>query len=137
MRLEFNLLVTLSKCYRAKLLALEIVFGNAKEQYAMIYDYLGELRQTNQGTTAICFLKCILFLRLYVWLQACKDGFKSSYRSIISLDACFPKGYHGGHLMVAVGTDGNDYMYPLAIAAVESEHFLFLVLVHSVIERRF
>ena len=52
-RAEFNLLVPLN---RAKVLALEMVFGNAKEQYARIYDYLEELRQTNAGTTTNLFV---------------------------------------------------------------------------------
>ncbi|XP_039128981.1 uncharacterized protein LOC120265150 [Dioscorea cayenensis subsp. rotundata] len=121
-RSDFNLLVSLSKCHRAKLIALELVLGNAKEQYAKIYDYLEELRKTNVGTTTICHLDCRLFLRMYVCMQACKNGFKSGCRPIISLDACFLKGYYGGHLMVVVGTDANECLYPLAFAAVESEN---------------
>ena len=65
-RIEFNLLVPLRKCCRAKVLALEMVFGNAKEQYARIFDYLEELRQTNAGTTTICLLESRLFLHMYV-----------------------------------------------------------------------
>ncbi|XP_039138855.1 uncharacterized protein LOC120276195 [Dioscorea cayenensis subsp. rotundata] len=112
-----------SKCYRAKTLALEVVFGNAKEQYSRIYDYLQELWETNEGTTTICRLEARLFLRMYVCLQGCKSGFKTGCRPIISLDACFLKGYYRGHLMAAVGIVANDCMYPIAFAAIESENF--------------
>ncbi|KAL4360525.1 hypothetical protein GQ457_04G013760 [Hibiscus cannabinus] len=54
-------------------------------------------------------------------MQACKDGFKASCRPIICLDGCHLKGYHGGHLLTAVGIDANDCIYPIAFAAVESE----------------
>lgn len=60
-RRDFNLLVHLSKYYRAKQIAQELVLGNAKDQYSKIYDYLQELRQANIGTTTICFLDCRLF----------------------------------------------------------------------------
>lgn len=42
---DFNLLVPLSKCYKAKLIALEMVLGNAKEQYPKIYDIWKNLRK--------------------------------------------------------------------------------------------
>ncbi|KAK8544530.1 hypothetical protein V6N13_026030 [Hibiscus sabdariffa] len=54
-------------------------------------------------------------------MQACKDGFKAGCRSIICLDGCHLKGYHGGHLLTAIGIDANDCIYPIAFAAVESE----------------
>ncbi|KAK8576416.1 hypothetical protein V6N13_032338 [Hibiscus sabdariffa] len=42
-------------------------------------------------------------------------------RPIICLDGCHLKGYHGGHLLTAVGIGANDCIYPIAFAAVESE----------------
>ena len=62
---------------------------------------------------------------MYVCLQACKDGFKVGCKKIISLDGCFLKRYYGGHLLVAVGIDANDCIYPLAYAVVESENYDF------------
>ena len=69
------------------------------------------------------FLECRLFKRMYVCLQAMKDGFKTGYRHMISLDGCFLKGYYGDHLLVAIGIDANDSIYPLAYAVVESENY--------------
>ncbi|KAK8559883.1 hypothetical protein V6N13_016616 [Hibiscus sabdariffa] len=111
-----------SKCIRAKKMALEMIHGNQEKQYARIYDYLAELRGTNSGTTTICHLDNRLFVRMYVCLQACKDGFKAGCRPLICLDGCFLKGHYQGWLLAAVGIDANDCIYPLAYAVVECEN---------------
>ncbi|KAK8604215.1 hypothetical protein V6N13_099164 [Hibiscus sabdariffa] len=113
--------VPLSKCYRAKQFAIELIEGKHKSQYSRIYDYLSELRLTNPGTTTVCQLDERVFQRMYICLQACKEGFKSC-RPIICLDGCHLKGYHQGHLLVAVGIDANDCIYPIAFAVVDSEN---------------
>ncbi|KAK9267728.1 hypothetical protein L1049_010161 [Liquidambar formosana] len=42
-------------------------------------------------------------------------------RPFIGLDACHLKGHFGGQLLHAIARDGNDRMYPIAMAVVESE----------------
>ncbi|KAK8616093.1 hypothetical protein V6N13_017657 [Hibiscus sabdariffa] len=86
--------VPISKCSRVKKLALQMIHGNEDEQYERIYDYLGELRGTNPGTTTVCHLDNKLFAIMYVCLQAYKDGFKARCRPIISIDGCFLKGHY-------------------------------------------
>ncbi|KAK8617712.1 hypothetical protein V6N13_080619 [Hibiscus sabdariffa] len=113
--------VPLSKCYRAKQFAIEVIEGKHKSQYSRIYDYLSELRLTNPGTTTVCQLDDRVFQRMYICLQACKEGFKSC-RPIICLDGCHLKGYHQGHLLAAVGVDANDCIYPIAFVVVDSEN---------------
>ncbi|KAK8714515.1 hypothetical protein V6N13_149705 [Hibiscus sabdariffa] len=114
--------VPLTKCSRAKKIALEMIHGNEDEQYGRIYDYIAELRGRNPGTTIICKLDNRVFERIYICLQACKDGFKAGCRPIISIDGCFLKGHFQGYLLAAVGIDANDCIYPLAYAVVESEN---------------
>ncbi|KAK4391431.1 hypothetical protein Sango_1920900 [Sesamum angolense] len=43
-------------------------------------------------------------------------------RPIIGLDGCFLKIIYGGQLLVAVGRDGNDNMFPIAMAIVQVEN---------------
>ncbi|KAK8669744.1 hypothetical protein V6N13_107168 [Hibiscus sabdariffa] len=121
-----------SKLYRTRDIAIGIIEGNHKHQSSRIYDYLGELRLSNLRTTTICKLDARVLERLYMCMQACKDGFKAGCRPIICLDGCHLKGYHGGHLLTAVGIDANDCIYPIAFATVESEchssWFLFVQL---------
>ncbi|KAE8668582.1 Detected protein of confused Function [Hibiscus syriacus] len=86
----YGVMVSTSKCSRAKCIALEKLHGNHTEQYAKLYDYLSELRYTNPGTTTVCHLDERVFKR--------------------------------GHLLVVVGVDADDSIYPLAFAVVESEN---------------
>ncbi|XP_052485119.1 uncharacterized protein LOC128040413 [Gossypium raimondii] len=88
-------IVSLTKCRRAKLRALELIEGAHKAQYEKIYEY---------------------------FLESCKDGYRANCRRIVGLDRCFLKGYYGGYLLTAVGIDANNGIYPLAYAAVESEN---------------
>ncbi|KAL4277876.1 hypothetical protein GQ457_03G014170 [Hibiscus cannabinus] len=110
-----------SKCYRVREMALEIIEGKHKSQYSRLYDYLVELRLSNPGTTTVCKLDDKVFERVYICLQACKECFKAC-RSIICLDGCHLKGYDQGHMLVVVGIDANDCIYPIAYAVIDSEN---------------
>jgi hypothetical protein len=54
-------------------------------------------------------------------LAAMKKWFLEGCRLVIGLDGCFLKGPYKGILLVVVGRDANNNMYPIAIAVVESE----------------
>ncbi|KAK8707728.1 hypothetical protein V6N13_058781 [Hibiscus sabdariffa] len=105
-------------CGRARELAIEMIEGNYKAQYARIYEYLLELRTPNRGTTTICHLDVRLFQMMYVCLQSCKNGFIQGCRRIICVDDCYSKGYFQGYLLAAAGIDANDDIYPIAYAIV-------------------
>ncbi|KAK8627580.1 hypothetical protein V6N13_135189 [Hibiscus sabdariffa] len=107
------------RLYRTRDFAIELIEGKHKQQYDLLYDYLGELRLTNPGTTTICKLDDRVFERVYICIEACKDGFKAGCRPIIYLDGCHLNGYHKGHLLAAIGIDANDCLYPITFAAVE------------------
>ncbi|KAH1047652.1 hypothetical protein J1N35_038436 [Gossypium stocksii] len=117
-----TLTVSLTKCRRAKLKALELIEGAYKAQYEKIYEYLLKAKTQNEGTITICYMDNRLVQRMYVCLQACKDGYRVGCKRIVGLDGCFLKGYHGGYLLVAIRIDANNGIYPLAYAAVESEN---------------
>ena len=63
-----------------------------------------------------------VFERMYVCLDACKRGFLAGCRPLIGIDGCHLKGTTGGQLLVAVGKDGNDNIFPIAYAIVEIEN---------------
>lgn len=62
------------------------------------------------------------FRRFYVSFSALQEGFKKSYRSMIYTNGCFLKGQLKGELLVELGRDGNNPMYPIAWAMVEVEN---------------
>ena len=59
------------------------------------------------------------FQRLYFSLATMKIGFQEGCRPFIGLNGCFLKGPYKGTLLVVVGRNGNNNMYPIAIAVVE------------------
>ncbi|KAG8375031.1 hypothetical protein BUALT_Bualt10G0057300 [Buddleja alternifolia] len=60
--------------------------------------------------------------KLFKTLKAfVKKGFLARCRPIIGLDVCFLKGMYKGQLLTAIGRDGNDNIFPIAIAYVEIE----------------
>ena len=63
-----------------------------------------------------------VFERMYVYLDPCKRGFLAGCRPLIGIDCCHLKGTTEGQLLVAVGKDGNDNIFPIAYAIVEIEN---------------
>jgi hypothetical protein len=113
--------------HRARRIAKEILQGKVKLQYARLWDYCETVRQTNQGSCLMMKVERPLpdhpacFHRLYFSLAAMKRGFRAGCRPIIGLDGCFLKGPYKGQLLSAISRDGNNNMYPVAIAVVEAE----------------
>ena len=59
---------------------------------------------------------------MYVYLATCRTGFMEECRPIISLETCHLIGVLKGQLLVAVGIDGNNGMYPIAFAICEGKN---------------
>ncbi|KAL7202554.1 hypothetical protein ACSBR1_034095 [Camellia fascicularis] len=111
--------------YRAKRKAREIIAGDLAEQYHRSRDYAATVLRQNPSshisiTTDPEKIKPT-FQRMYVRLSAQKEGFLAGCRLIIELDGCHLKGIFGRQLLSAIGRDGNDNMYPIAVALVEIE----------------
>ncbi|XP_071690280.1 uncharacterized protein [Rutidosis leptorrhynchoides] len=62
------------------------------------------------------------FLRFFISLAACSNGFLSGCRPYISLDACHLKGKFNGVLAAATGVDGNNSIFPVGYGVLESEN---------------
>ncbi|XP_062089264.1 uncharacterized protein LOC133795824 [Humulus lupulus] len=80
---------------------------------------------TNLGSTAKLKTKIVdgkrMFERFYICFKAYKEGFKAGCRPIIGIDIFFLKGYSKGILLVVVGIDGANAMFPIAYAMAEKE----------------
>jgi hypothetical protein len=96
--------------------------GKVKLQYNRLWDYCETVRQTNQGSCLMMKVERPLpdhpacFHRLYFSLAAMKRGFRAGCRPIIGLDGCFLKGPYNGQLLSTISRDGNNNMYPVALA---------------------
>jgi hypothetical protein len=91
------------------------------EQYKLTKGYVEAILKWNPGSSAFLKKEGSFFQRMYVCLDACKKGLLAGCRPIISVGAWFLKGEFGGHLLAAIGRDGNDDMFPIAYAVCESE----------------
>ncbi|XP_031120429.1 uncharacterized protein LOC116023567 [Ipomoea triloba] len=120
--------ITISKrqAYRALKKARAAIYGDEEKCFNKIWNYCKEIDRTNFGSS--CHVKegelvydgKKRFLRFYMCWGACKQGYKF-LRPIIGVDGCHLKGLHGGQLLLAIGVDGNDSVFPLAYAVVEGE----------------
>ncbi|XP_057532847.1 uncharacterized protein LOC130810730 [Amaranthus tricolor] len=124
---ELGCEVKYSKCYMAKRIAKKMIVGDASEEYSRVWDYAEAIRRFNLGSTAI--VKCIgietpppLFQRMYICLPVCKEGFVAGCRRIIGVDGAHLKGPFPGVLMTDVGKDGNNNIFPVPWAVVETEN---------------
>jgi hypothetical protein len=126
---KFEISVTKMAAYRAKDKAVKRLRGDFNAQFGLLQDYILELQNRNPNTTVkLDFAPSSLqqsqsrvFRRIYVCLGALKQGFKELGRELIGLDGAFMKGPYPGQLLTAVSVDGNNGIYPVAYALVESE----------------
>ncbi|XP_021991468.1 uncharacterized protein LOC110888244 [Helianthus annuus] len=118
------------KAFRAKSLTSKEVQGDNQEQYSRLRDYIMELQSANPDTTVHIEVESKpnpdsttrVFKRIYICLGPLKLGFKECGRDILGLDGAFLKGSQQGQVLVAVGLDSNNGLYPLAYAIAEAEN---------------
>ncbi|XP_019258308.1 PREDICTED: uncharacterized protein LOC109236566 [Nicotiana attenuata] len=92
-----------------------------------LLDYADMIKSTNPGSS--CWVRTDtetvpgkhLFKYFYVFFEAMKKGWIAGCRRIIGFDGCFLKGVCKGELLVAVGKNGNNQMYPISWALVDQE----------------
>ncbi|KAB2595874.1 hypothetical protein D8674_031324 [Pyrus ussuriensis x Pyrus communis] len=75
--------VSTDQCYKSKRKAITLIEGTYAQQYEKLWEYCEEVRKTNIGGTMMMKVDPPYFQRLYVCLDACKQGFVSSCRPLI------------------------------------------------------
>ncbi|KAL4290237.1 hypothetical protein GQ457_14G002510 [Hibiscus cannabinus] len=103
-RQELGVYASYSMCQRARKHVLRKQKASYVEEYANLWGYAAELLQSNPGST--------------VSIQVSRD---KGCRPFIGVDGCFLKHVTRGELIVAVGRDGNNQMFPVAWTIVEVE----------------
>ncbi|XP_057740328.1 uncharacterized protein LOC130957490 [Arachis stenosperma] len=123
---EYDVIVNKKKIYRAMVKARKMIEGSEIAQYTLLRDYANEVIKTNPSSTvriSTNFVKGTRhkFKRIYIYLEGCKTGFSVGCMLFIRLDGTFLKGYYLGQLLIAIGHDANNYIYPISYAVVECE----------------
>ncbi|GMJ02049.1 MUSTANG 7 [Hibiscus trionum] len=125
-RQELGASASYDMCQRAKKVILRDSRGGYVEEYANLRGYAVELMHSNPGSTiSIQVHRDIdnnaIFYRMYVCFAALKKGWREGCRPFIGVDGCFLKTFTQGELLVSVGRDGNNQMFPVAWEVVEGE----------------
>lgn len=81
------------KAWLPKVRAKLLIYGDVAHEYVKVNDYAHAILKYNPGTTGI--VHCIgvekppsIFQRMYVCMNACKNGFKVGCRPLIGVDGC-------------------------------------------------
>ncbi|WMV26829.1 hypothetical protein MTR67_020214 [Solanum verrucosum] len=126
-REKLGLQVGRTICYKAKMMILRENMGDWNMEFARLCDYAEVIKQTNPGSSVWVRMDREtvpgknLFVYFYVCLDALKKGWKEGCRRIIGFDGYFLKGACKGELLVAVGRNGNNQMFPIAWAVMDKE----------------
>ncbi|GJZ93716.1 hypothetical protein Tco_0665919, partial [Tanacetum coccineum] len=118
---ELEVRISMSKAFKAKAKAKKEIRGDHILQYSMLRDYVFELQSTNPNTTVKIVverntdpsLPTRVFQRIYVCLGALKLGFRAYRKDLLGLDGAFMKGPFLGQVLVVVGLNSNNRIYPL------------------------
>ncbi|KAK9989219.1 hypothetical protein SO802_029458 [Lithocarpus litseifolius] len=118
-----------STCYQvwdSKQKAVAAIYGDFKESYAELPRFLAGLKDVSPGTKYKLVVDenyergTYTFKSVFWAFRPCIVGFKHC-RPVISIDVTHLYGKYKGNLMIAMTTDANNKIYPLAFAVVENE----------------
>ncbi|XP_024016569.1 uncharacterized protein LOC112089933 [Eutrema salsugineum] len=123
---KWGIKVTRNQCQSARNKALRWIQREYDEQFAKLRDYCREILDANKGSTVA--LECIrneqgedVFDRFYVCFDVIRKSWKETCRPIIGLDGCHLRHKMKGQLLVAMGRDADNAIYPIAWAVVQAE----------------
>ena len=120
--------LSLSRVYRSRKAARRLITGNEEAQYGLLRDYAEMILRTDVRSRVILQTEMEnenaepKFKRMYIRYNAQKVGFLGGCRPFIGLDGCHLKGRFGGQLLSVTAKNGNDNIFPVAMAVVEQEN---------------
>ncbi|XP_028098382.1 uncharacterized protein LOC114298077 [Camellia sinensis] len=156
----FGIEASRMQLYRARRRCKKELEGDHGSQYVLLPTYAEEINKTNPVSLVVInydldlpstpvsengeepnptIYQYPLFQKFFISFDAMKAGFINGCRPFIGVDGCHLKGPNGGVLISAVALDGNNGLFPLALAIVEGEckdnWFFFLHNLRTIIER--
>ena len=124
---QFGYHISYQKAMKAKRKAMARLFGDWYKSYAELPRFFLALKQSNPG--CIVYTKTIpgnkpneeIFHRVFWAFSPSIKGFPHC-RPLLSIDGTHMYGKYKGTLMIAMGCDGDNQLFPLAFSIVESEN---------------
>ena len=128
----FHYEVKYGKAWKAKQAAFKMLYGDWEEAYNRIPRLLGAIAHTNPGMVHVVEPygektrikngnRVRVFGRAFWAFEQCVSAFQHC-RPVISIDGTFLTGQFKGTLLVAIASDANNRVLPLAFALVEVEN---------------
>ncbi|XP_050217382.1 uncharacterized protein LOC126668213 [Mercurialis annua] len=121
---ELKMDVTEIKCKRVKAELLKELQGDYLEEYGLLWNYREELLLTNTGSTVEVLSignNPGEFGCMYMCFDALKKGWKAGCKPIIGLDGCFLKTICKGELLITIGRDANNQIFPISWTVVRTK----------------
>ena len=127
----FHYEVKYGKAWKAKQTAFKMLYDDWEEAYNRLPRLLGAMAATNPGMVHVVEpygqktmihreRRVRVFGRAFWAFEQCVRAFQHC-RPVISIDGTFLTGQFKGTLLVAIGSDANNRLLPLAFALVEAE----------------
>ncbi|XP_020169921.2 uncharacterized protein [Aegilops tauschii subsp. strangulata] len=118
---KFGYKVKYGKTWKAKQVALRMLYGGWEEAYNMLPRLLGAMSYRNPGMYH--YVQDIegVFRRAFWTFGPCIAAFEHC-RPVLSIDGTFLTGKYKGTLMIAMAHDANDQVLPVAFALVSVEN---------------
>lgn len=124
---QWKITATRNQCQEARKKALRWIKKEHEDQFAHIRGYCKEIVTSNPESTVE--VETVLgpdgidlFDRFYVCFIILKRQWKATCRPIIGVDGTFLRGVMKGQLLVAIGRDACNKIYPIAWAVVQVEN---------------
>ncbi|CAA7055697.1 unnamed protein product [Microthlaspi erraticum] len=123
----FRIVVTRAQCQTARNKALKWIRREYEDQFSRLRDYGAEILESNPDSSVD--IDCIqnaegldVFNRFYVCFDIIRRKWKETCRPIIGVDGTFLKSTISGQLLVALGRDADNAIYPIAWGIVRVEN---------------
>ncbi|KAL8506266.1 hypothetical protein ACS0TY_017223 [Phlomoides rotata] len=99
------------------------IFGSYDDSYDQLRWYCSAITSTNPGSVIALEHNndTQRFEWVFITIKACMDGFKIC-RSMLFVDGTFMKGSAKGTLLAATTKDGDNGLFPVALAIVSAEN---------------
>ncbi|CAA7042140.1 unnamed protein product [Microthlaspi erraticum] len=123
----FRIVVSRAQCQAARNKARKWITREYEEQFSRLRDYGAEILESNPGSSVdIDYIKNAegldVFNRFYVCFDIIRRKWKNTCRPIIGVDGTFLKSTISGQLLVALGRDADNAIYPIAWCIVQVEN---------------
>ncbi|KAG9450297.1 hypothetical protein H6P81_010262 [Aristolochia fimbriata] len=126
---KYHIQVSYSRAWRARNKALVAVFGGWDESYNLLPQFLKAIKDTNRGTKYKMITtddgvregNFVRFDRVFWAFGPAIHGFQFC-RPFISVDGTHLYGKYKGCLLIATSFDGDNQLFPLAFALVETKN---------------